>query len=197
MPGLIRNRSALPGALFATLLAGAAAPAFAQPTMVEGLTITGHYRVGENVRSLSAAVPYNDLDLNTIAGRDVLRQRVRATASDLCDRLGESRSSVSAAPSCEQDAWNNARDQIRVAIAEQRMPSYVYIAPDEPYVALAGPTAENATGYAAPAAATVPPAPTYTIRTVTNGSVPDTPDNRARYGGPMSQGGRATAPAGN
>jgi len=32
---------------------------------------------------------------------------------------------------------------------------------------------------------------------VTNGPVPDTPENRARFGGPNSQGGRATAPVGN
>ena len=32
---------------------------------------------------------------------------------------------------------------------------------------------------------------------VTNGPVPDTPRNRARFGGPMSHGGRSTAPAGN
>lgn len=32
---------------------------------------------------------------------------------------------------------------------------------------------------------------------VTNGPVPDTPENRARFGGPDSQGGRATAPVGN
>ncbi|HEV2366045.1 MAG TPA: hypothetical protein VGS12_17815 [Caulobacteraceae bacterium] len=34
-------------------------------------------------------------------------------------------------------------------------------------------------------------------RTTTNGPVPDTPANRARYGGPMSRAGRLTAPAGN
>jgi len=32
---------------------------------------------------------------------------------------------------------------------------------------------------------------------VTNGPVPDTPANRAKYGGPKSHGGRATPPAGN
>ena len=33
--------------------------------------------------------------------------------------------------------------------------------------------------------------------TVTNGPVPDTPANRAKYGKPMSHAGRRTAPAGN
>lgn len=32
---------------------------------------------------------------------------------------------------------------------------------------------------------------------VTNGPVPDTRENRARFGGPMSNGGRRTRPAGN
>ena len=32
---------------------------------------------------------------------------------------------------------------------------------------------------------------------VSNGPVPDTRENRAKYGRPMSQGGRHTAPAGN
>ncbi len=32
---------------------------------------------------------------------------------------------------------------------------------------------------------------------VTNGPVPDTPQNRARLGAPLSHAGRATAPAGN
>jgi hypothetical protein len=33
--------------------------------------------------------------------------------------------------------------------------------------------------------------------TVTNGPVPDTPANRAKYGGPMSRTGKKTAPKGN
>jgi hypothetical protein len=33
--------------------------------------------------------------------------------------------------------------------------------------------------------------------TMTNGPVPDTPANRARYGGPMSHAGKRTAPTGN
>lgn len=33
--------------------------------------------------------------------------------------------------------------------------------------------------------------------TVSNQPVPDTPENRAKYGGPMSNGGKKTAPRGN
>jgi UrcA family protein len=181
-----RSKTMLAGAACAALLAGAAAPALAQTT--GELTVTGHWRVGENVRSLSAAVPYNDLDLNTVAGRDMLKQRVNATAHDLCDRLGEGNTSSGVAPSCEQDAMSSARDGIKVAIANSYMPNYAYL-PDEPYVAPVG-----ATAYGANASAV---APTVTTQTVTNGAVPDTPENRARYGGPMSHGGRMTTPSGN
>ena len=37
---------------------------------------------------------------------------------------------------------------------------------------------------------------TVTTRTVTNGPVPDTAENRARYGQPLSRAGKRTAPAG-
>jgi hypothetical protein len=36
-----------------------------------------------------------------------------------------------------------------------------------------------------------------TVRTITNGPVPDTPENRRRYGGPNSNAGKRTTPAGN
>ena len=36
-----------------------------------------------------------------------------------------------------------------------------------------------------------------TVELITNGPVPDTPENRARYGGPLSRAGRLTAPIGN
>lgn len=35
------------------------------------------------------------------------------------------------------------------------------------------------------------------IQVVTNGPVPDTPANRAKFGGPMSHAGKMTTPAGN
>ena len=38
---------------------------------------------------------------------------------------------------------------------------------------------------------------TYTNQLVTNGPVPDTLENRAKYGAPMSNAGKRTAPAGN
>ncbi len=58
---------------------------------------------------------------------------------------------------------------------------------------------------AAPSAATTPSADaaasntnaTVQNTTVTNGPVPDTPENRAKYGAPMSHAGKKTKPAGN
>jgi len=41
------------------------------------------------------------------------------------------------------------------------------------------------------------PSPVMTTRVVTNGPVPDTAENRSRYGAPMSRAGKRTAPAGN
>jgi hypothetical protein len=41
------------------------------------------------------------------------------------------------------------------------------------------------------------PAATVVAHTVTNGPIPDTPANRAKYGGPMSHTGKRTQPAGN
>ena len=39
--------------------------------------------------------------------------------------------------------------------------------------------------------------PSFTNLLVTNGPVPDTAENRAKYGAPMSNAGKRTAPAGN
>lgn len=44
---------------------------------------------------------------------------------------------------------------------------------------------------------TAPMTPEVRTSLITNGPVPDTPENRARFGGPDSNGGRRTAPAGN
>jgi UrcA family protein len=179
----------------ALAVAGAAVPALAQVNTAGEITVYGSYGVGPEVRRLSAAVPYGDLDLTTVAGREILKQRVHDTARDLCARLGENGMNDGLVPSCEQDAINSAQEGERFAIATAQPPVYAVAQPyDQPYVAPAGPTARQtapaATSYGRQAA-------TITTETVTNGPVPDTVANRSRYGGPMSNGGRATAPAGN
>jgi hypothetical protein len=66
------------------------------------------------------------------------------------------------------------------------------------------PTAADAAGNAAGNTPTIPdqtqaPASSSATvsRMVTNGPIPDTPANRAKYGAPMSHAGKKTAPAGN
>lgn len=60
-------------------------------------------------------------------------------------------------------------------------------------------TAYSATTVGVPASGTTSysTGATMTTRLVTNGPVPDTPENRARYGQPLSRAGKATTPAGN
>lgn len=179
--------------LGALLAAAAAAPSFAQ-TVVDELTVTGRYGVGPEVRSLSAAVSYRDLDLTTEAGRAVLRQRVKDTARDLCERLGEANTTdTPLIPSCERAAVDSASRQERFAFLNAP-PLYPVAPPDQAYVAPAG-TNPADEAPAAPSYGTQ--AATITNETVTNGPVPDTPQNRSAYGGPMSNGGRRTTPSGN
>lgn len=159
-----------------------AAPALAQS--VNELTVTG--RIAD-LPEISAAVSYADLDLTTQAGQDELKRRVASTASDLCDKLGEGRSSgmEGVVPTCKTDAVNNTGEQVRLAIASATPRTAVAVLTPAP----AEPVAVDATTNAAPAS--------YTTSTVTNGPVPDTAENRSKYGQPMSRAGRMTKAAGN
>lgn len=172
---------------------GAVAPALAQPTVGQ-VTVTGAlYENGRPV-SLSRVVSYADLDLRSQRDQDVLRDRVNATARDICDQLGEDRPNhTNLGRSCQTRAVDDAMIQVRSAVvyAMNNPPAYAAVAP--PSAAYAPPAAPAAGSYAANTSAT----PTYTAQTVTNGPVPDTPANRARYGQPMSNAGKRTAPAGN
>lgn len=186
--------------LIATAAIGAfaaAAPALAQSTVGE-LTVTGAwYEEGRPV-TLSRVVSYADLDLRYQHDQDVLRQRVNATARDICDQLGEDRPNhTNLGRSCQDRAISDAMNQVRdaVAYAMNRPPAYaatVGSSADTADVAPAPPAAP-AEAYGTNASATA----TYTTRTITNGPVPDTPTNRARYGQPMSHAGKQTTPAGN
>jgi UrcA family protein len=83
---------------------------------VAPVVVMGH--PGPNGPSrLSQAVSYADLDLTTYQGRDVLKLRVRDTAHRLCRALGEGNDiSGPLLPSCEDQAYRDARPQIRWAI---------------------------------------------------------------------------------
>ena len=71
--------------------------------------------------ALSQAVRFDDLDLATREGAQVLRERIRQTASQLCRRLGENYvSSSSDGSHCYRDAVDEAMEQADGAIADAR-----------------------------------------------------------------------------
>lgn len=175
--------------------AGAAltsAPAFAQT--VEEVTVVGRYGPDGEPRTLSRAVSFADLDITTQPGQEQLKQRISDTARELCTELGEpSAAGAGPVPSCRDQAVREASEQMRTAVAAARprpadwtapVPEMAAAPPPEP-----APVAPSAETYSAPASATT--------QLITNGPVPDTPENRQRYGDPMSNAGKRTAPAGN
>jgi hypothetical protein len=81
---------------------------------------------------------------------------------------------------------DSARDQERLAAANAVPRAYAVAPPPEPEPEAAAPAAESYGQVAS-----------VTTETVANAPVRDTPENRAAYGGPMSNGGRRSAPAGN
>lgn len=172
-------------------LACAATPALAQE--VEEIVVFGRMGPDGRPSELSRVVSYRDLDLTTPFGQDVLRQRIRDTARELCAELGEpSRGSTvgSVVPSCRDQAERDAFARMRIAVAQAVPRGPGWSAPP-PALAEAPPLepAPAVSSYAEPA--------TATTRLITNGPVPDTPENRARFGAPMSNAGKRTAPAGN
>lgn len=110
------NRLIFPGKL-GWLIAGAAfaslaAPALAQPADEE-IIVSGSYgKVSDSTQSLSQSVSYADLDLSTVGGRAELRHRVRLTARYLCEKLGETDTGSSVAPSCRDAATKDALSRV-------------------------------------------------------------------------------------
>lgn len=199
------RRQILAAAAAAALAAGAA-PAFAQAVVVQQLTVIGRYTPhGEPPAQLSRVVDYSDLDLRLAADQDELRHRVIRVAADICSQLGRSAPNhTNLGRSCRDEAVRDAMNQVGVAVAQayaRPAPAYAYVAPAPApaYVAPAVPPASDEPAADAPAAGSYGQAASATIttRTVTNGPVPDTPANRAKFGGPMSNAGRQTKPAGN
>jgi UrcA family protein len=167
----------------------ASAPTFAQT--VEELTITGHALKNQQL-SKSRVVSFADLDLTRPADRRTLRMRVADTAGDVCEELNEPGPTPgNLGRSCQEIATRNGFADVKVAVANARGAAYAETnLPDSWYA----PAAET---YSTSASATEPAPATYTTTTVTNGPVADTPENRARYGGPLSRAGERTAPKGN
>jgi UrcA family protein len=156
--------------LLLALIAGAALASL--PSLAQAapeITVTSRYGVGPDVRALSERVSYADLDLSTTAGRDALRERVRHTARSLCAQLsGGATADAPLVRSCVRDAVDSV---------EAMQPQLAAFAP-----------AASAFGQNAAS---------VTIDLVTHGPVPDTAENRRRYGPPMSLSGRRTAPVGD
>jgi len=188
----------------AAALAAGAAPALAQVSTVQEVTVIGRYapQRGEPPAQLSRVVDYSDLDLRIAADQDELRHRVVRAAADVCTRLGRAAPNhTNMGRSCRETAEREAMRAVGFAVAQAMTrpgPAYAYVAPlpDQPYVAPAGPTAPAEVAQA-PAATSYGQTASYTTQTVTNGPVPDTAANRARFGGPLSNAGRHTKPIGN
>lgn len=189
-------KSMLCAGVAAAGLAIAAPAALAQttePAAVDEITVTGKYGANQDVST--ALVSYSDLDLTTKAGQDELTSRIGKTASDLCHKLGESIADqpLTAMPSCQSAAIASADDQFKMAVAMAHSRGGMAMNSSTMTVASASPamdeTAPAASSYSAPAS--------YTTSTVTNGPVPDTMENRAKYGQPLSRAGKRTAAAGN
>jgi UrcA family protein len=87
------------------------APGFAQADD-EDIVVTGRYGpVPDNVKSLSQAVGYADLNLASPEGRAILRHRLKLTARYLCDKLGEP-ATEAVGPSCRDAAVKDAMDRV-------------------------------------------------------------------------------------
>ena len=170
----------------------AGAPALAQT--IEQLTVTGHALRNERM-SISRAVSFADLDLTRAADRRMLRMRISDTAGDICEELNEPPpSAANLGRSCQDIARRNAMDQVRVAVANARGAAYAEAAfADQTFFTEPYP-ARSAGTHGRQASAI---APSFTASAVTNGPIADTPENRARYGGPVSHAGKRTPARGN
>jgi hypothetical protein len=99
--------------------------------------------------------------------------------------------------------WNGAhsppddkqyQDKVRVPLGT---PAATAEAPPAEPATVSATSAEPPAAPAATTETTNASATTFTSMTVTNGPVPDTKENRAKYGQPMSRAGKRTAAAGN
>jgi UrcA family protein len=169
----------LPLLSLAAALAVTSAPAFAQT--IEELVITGHGH-GERPASASQRVSYADLDLTRTGDQAVLKHRIVAAAKDVCREVGEDaplRGNLGR--SCQDISTREAMIQVRVAFADAQ--AYRAFAANDV-------GASDASALGANVSATV-------ADPTTNGPIPDTVANRARYGGPASSAGQRSRPKGN
>jgi UrcA family protein len=148
----------------AVALAGVAAPALAQTYYtVPEVVVTPDLRGPDGrLETLSRTVGISDLDLRY--DRDVreMQRRVRTTARQICDELGESDVIPSVERNCVNDAVRRTDYQMRTAIAQARSSTYyAYAVPAPVY-----PVAPYAGAYAPPAAAVVPVYPAEPVEPI-------------------------------
>jgi UrcA family protein len=94
------------------VMLGTAAPSLAQ-LADEDIVVTGRYGpIPDSAQSLSQSVSYADLDLSTIADRQVLRHRLSLTSRYLCNKLGETDSSPGITPSCRDATYKDAINRV-------------------------------------------------------------------------------------
>jgi UrcA family protein len=155
-----RTAKALSLALGAAGLAAIAAPAFAQTYYTVPEVVVTPERLGPDGRPMTLSRTVNISDLDLRYDRDVreMQRRVRTTARQICDDLGERDVIPSVSRNCVNDAVRRTDYQMQTAIAQARSTTYyAYAAP--------APVAPYAGYYAPPAAAVVPvypaPAPEY------------------------------------
>jgi UrcA family protein len=177
------------------------APAVAQPPdpILDELTITAH-SLHDQPQSITERVSFNDLNLASARDRSVLLERVNDKAGQICDRLNEPPPSAgNLGHSCQEIAVRDAMSQVRQAYAQANSPADAGAA-SAPASDAASTTTTTAEAAATPASATVAAqqaSVTFTDTVYTNGPIPDTPANRARFGGPMSRAGQHSAARGN
>src|SRR5689334_6375072 len=150
-----RTAQALGLAVAATGLVAVAAPALAQTTYytVPEVVVTPE-RLGPDGRPMTESRTVNIADLDLRYDRDVreMQRRVRTTARQICDHLGETSSIPTVSRNCVNDAVRRTDYQMQTAIAQARSSTYyAYVAPAPVY-----PVAPYAGEYAPPAAAVVP-----------------------------------------
>jgi UrcA family protein len=99
---------------------------------VDEVVVTPLYRDRDRNR-ISRIVSIRDLDLTTLAGREVLRVRIRDTAREICRELGEDRFTGSMlTSSCVDQAIRDTRPQVRLA-QRQAWNNRTYAYLDTPY----------------------------------------------------------------
>jgi UrcA family protein len=166
------------------LLSLIAVLAVSGPTLaqtVEELVITGHGH-GDRPVSASQRVSYADLNLTQAGDRTVLKRRIVSAAKSVCREVGEEaplRGNLGR--SCQDTSIREAMIQVRVAFADAE--AYQAFAANDLAPFDAGAMGSNVSATVADP--------------VTNGPIPDTVANRARYGGPASTAGQRSRPKGN